>query len=80
LTCQLSKNTGGDTLPKKTDASHKRKCLFPYLNDAKKISSDDQTKVLLELNDFYVKKIVKKEGVANFKFLPTFSKSLISDF
>ena len=67
LTFQLSKdaavdvtNTAGqdhtDTLTKNTDPSTKRKCLFPYINDNKKVSCDDKTKVLLELDGFLCEK------------------------
>jgi len=41
-----------DKPAKNTDSYTKRKCLFPYLNDNKRITSDDKTKVLLELDGF----------------------------
>ncbi len=43
---------GIDTATKSTDSFFKRKCLFPYLNNTKKILSDNKSKVLLELNGF----------------------------
>ncbi len=43
---------GTDTATKSTDSFFKRKCLFSYLNDTKKILSDNKSKVLLELDGF----------------------------
>ncbi|CAF1478343.1 unnamed protein product, partial [Rotaria sordida] len=41
-----------DMMTKHVDPTTKRKCLFPYLNDTKKISFDDKSKVLVELDAF----------------------------
>ena len=30
----------------------KRKCLFPYLNENKKVANEDKSKILLELNTY----------------------------
>ncbi|CAF1078887.1 unnamed protein product [Rotaria sordida] len=38
-----------DMMTKHVDPTTKRKCLFPYLNDTKKISFDDKSKVLKNL-------------------------------
>ena len=37
---------------KTNDAFTKRKCLFPYFNQSKKVSTDDKTKILVELDAF----------------------------
>ncbi|CAF3473762.1 unnamed protein product [Rotaria socialis] len=47
------------------DPITKRKCLFPYLNDLKKISSDEKPKILVELNAF----LCEKSNETNLLFL-----------
>jgi len=41
-----------DVMTKNTDPSIKRKCLFPYLNETKKVPSDDKSRILIELDGF----------------------------
>jgi hypothetical protein len=63
LTFSTSYNVGADTPstiqttdtyagPKENDSSTKRKCLFPYFNETKKITSDDKSKILVELDAY----------------------------
>lgn len=44
--------SGTDITTKNTDSFIKRKCLFPYLNETKKVSFDDKAKILTELDAF----------------------------
>ena len=37
---------------KNTDFLTKRKCLFPYLNENKKVANEDKSKILIELNTY----------------------------
>ncbi|CAF1635794.1 unnamed protein product [Adineta steineri] len=43
---------GTDIITKNNDSSTKRKCLFPYLHETKKVSSDDKSRLLMELDSF----------------------------
>ena len=44
--------SGTDITTKNTDSFIKRKCLFPYLNETKKVSFNDKAKILTELDAF----------------------------
>jgi len=60
---------GTDTATKSTDSFFKRKCLFPYLNNTKKILSDNKSKVLLELDGFLCEEgllFTKKTSISMF--------------
>ena len=37
---------------KNTDFLTKRKCLFPYLNENKKVANEDKSKILIELDTY----------------------------
>ena len=37
---------------KNTDFLTKRKCLFPYLNENKKVDNEDKSKILIELDTY----------------------------
>ena len=37
---------------KNTNFLTKRKCLFPYLNENKKVANEDKSKILIELDNY----------------------------
>ena len=37
---------------KNTDFLNKRKCLFPYLNENKKVANENESKILIELDTY----------------------------
>ena len=47
-----AKQGGTNVMAKNSDLSIKRKCLFPYLNETKKVPADDKSRILTELDAF----------------------------
>ncbi|CAF4451760.1 unnamed protein product, partial [Rotaria magnacalcarata] len=41
-----------DVMTKKTDSLTKRKCLFPYLKENKKVSNENKSRILIELDAY----------------------------
>jgi hypothetical protein len=49
---KASQPSGADLGTKNNDPFTKRKCLFPYFNETKKVSIGDKAKILLELDGY----------------------------
>ena len=41
-----------DVMTKSTDSLIKRKCLFPYLKENKKVSNEDKSRIVIELDAY----------------------------
>ena len=51
----IAKQSDTDVIVKNSALPIKRKCLFPYANETKKIFTDDKSRILIELDNLIAK-------------------------